>query len=100
VFREVADDEREWLHATRPGLMDRISASMGRHVAACIAEDLAAIRANLRPLLALAEAVEGAPECRVLEAQCKGFDDPDRNRIERLIKCAVRVRLVAVPDGE
>ena len=44
IFSEVTDDECDWLHATKPGLIDRISARMGRHMAACIAEDVAKLR--------------------------------------------------------
>lgn len=32
VFSPLKDEERTWLHETRPGLMDRIAASMGRHI--------------------------------------------------------------------
>jgi hypothetical protein len=47
VFPEPTKEQREWIHATAPGLMDRISASMGRHMAGCIADDLAKLKASL-----------------------------------------------------
>lgn len=47
AFPEPTKEQREWIHATAPGLMDRISASMGRHMAGCIAEDLAKLKAAL-----------------------------------------------------
>jgi hypothetical protein len=47
IFPEPTKEQRDWLHATRPGLMDRIGASMGRHMAACIAADIAKLRAAL-----------------------------------------------------
>lgn len=33
LFPEPEDADLKWLHATKPGLCDRISASMGRHMA-------------------------------------------------------------------
>lgn len=51
IFREVTDAERDWLHETKPGLIDRISASMGRHMASRIREDIG----KLRDLLAALE---------------------------------------------
>jgi hypothetical protein len=59
IFREPTKDERDWLHTTRPGLMDRIAASMGRHMAGLIARDLAKLRATL-------EAHPAAPDGYVL----------------------------------
>lgn len=47
VFPEPTKEQREWIHATAPGLMDRISASMGRHMAGCIADDLAKLKAAI-----------------------------------------------------
>ncbi len=47
IFREPSKDEREWLHATKPGLMDRVSASMGRHMVRLIRDDLRALTAAL-----------------------------------------------------
>ena len=43
IFSEPTADERKWLHEIRPGLQDRIAASMGRHVAKCL---LAALEAD------------------------------------------------------
>jgi len=40
VFAEVTDEEHAWLHKERPGLQDRIAASMGRHIAKVLAEAL------------------------------------------------------------
>jgi hypothetical protein len=36
VFSEPTAEERKWLHKTKPGLQDRIAASMARHVANCL----------------------------------------------------------------
>lgn len=47
VFPEPSKEDREWLHATRRGLMDRISASMGRHMVRLIERDLASLKAAL-----------------------------------------------------
>jgi len=47
IFPELTTEEREWMQANKRGLVDRISASMGRHIARCIREDLAGIRAAL-----------------------------------------------------
>src|SRR5690606_30499403 len=47
IFHEPTKAEREWLHATKPGLMDCIAASMGRHMSKMIAADLAKLRAAL-----------------------------------------------------
>jgi hypothetical protein len=47
IFSEPTDEEREWLHATKPGLMDRVSASMGRHMARMIQSDLSELRVAL-----------------------------------------------------
>ena len=47
MFHEPTKEERDWLHATKPGLMDCIAASMGRHIATCIALDIAKLRAAL-----------------------------------------------------
>lgn len=52
IFREVTDEESKWLHETRPGLIDRISAGMGRHMAGCIREDLATLRAAIAAMQA------------------------------------------------
>ena len=52
MFHEPTKEERDWLHAERPGLMDCIAASMGRHIAKCMAEDLATLQASLTPILA------------------------------------------------
>ena len=52
IFREVTDAEMKWLHETRPGLIDRISAGMGRHMAGCIREDLATLRAAIAAMQA------------------------------------------------
>lgn len=41
-----------------------------------------------------------APEARPLELQCKGFDDPDRERLNRMVKSGKRVRLVDVFDAD
>jgi hypothetical protein len=43
IFREITDEDRNWLHETRPGLMDRIAAGMGRHMYSQIAKDIAAL---------------------------------------------------------
>jgi hypothetical protein len=48
IFREVSDEEVNWLHTTKPGLCDRISAGMGRHIAKRIREDLTALRAAIK----------------------------------------------------
>jgi hypothetical protein len=32
AFPEVTDEERQWLREQRPGLQDRIAASMARHI--------------------------------------------------------------------
>lgn len=50
VFPEPTDEEREWLHENKRGLMDRIAASMGRHMAKCIREDIAALQAAIAAL--------------------------------------------------
>lgn len=42
-FSPPTPDELRWLKETRPGLLDRISADMGRHVAKCLASDFAAL---------------------------------------------------------
>jgi hypothetical protein len=47
IFHEPTKEERDWLHATRPGLMDCIAASMGRHISGMIAADLANLAAAL-----------------------------------------------------
>lgn len=47
IFREPSKEEREWLHTKKPGLMDRVSASMGRHMVRLIRDDLAALTAAL-----------------------------------------------------
>lgn len=39
-----------------------------------------------------------APEARPLELQCNGFDDPDRERLDKLVKSGKRVRLVEVKE--
>lgn len=52
IFHEPTKEERDWLHATKPGLMDCIAASMGRHMAKCIEQDIAALRAAIDALLA------------------------------------------------
>lgn len=44
IFSEPTKEALEWLHATRPGLIDCISASMGRHMAGLIASDVAKLR--------------------------------------------------------
>jgi hypothetical protein len=49
IFREITDEDREWLHRERPGLMDRIAAGMGRHMHKMIAQDIAALTAALNP---------------------------------------------------
>lgn len=66
MFSEVTEAEREWLHTTRRGLLDRISAGMGRHIAGCIRGDIAKLREALSVLTeALAERgwrpIESAP---------------------------------------
>ena len=48
IFHEPTKAEREWLHATKPGLMDCIAASMGRHMSKMIASDLAALQAAIQ----------------------------------------------------
>ena len=40
MFPEITEEERTWLIKTRPGLLDRISASMGRHMAKALLESL------------------------------------------------------------
>lgn len=50
IFREITDEDREWLHSTRPGLMDRIAAGMGRHMHKMIEKDIAALSTALRAL--------------------------------------------------
>ena len=47
IFPELTAEERDWMQANKRGFIDRISASMGRHIARCIREDLAGIRAAL-----------------------------------------------------
>jgi hypothetical protein len=61
AFPEPTDADREWIHGERRGLMDRIAASMGRHMASCIRDDLTKLReAWNRRAAPEAEAVEGA----------------------------------------
>lgn len=50
IFSEPTEAEREWMRSTKRGLMDRIAASMGRHMAKCIREDLAKLSAALRAM--------------------------------------------------
>jgi len=47
MFSELTEAERDWLHENKRGLMDRISASMGRHMVNMIASDLSELRAAL-----------------------------------------------------
>ena len=44
-FPEATPEQLQWLHETRPGLCDRISAGMGRHVARMIQSDITELRA-------------------------------------------------------
>jgi hypothetical protein len=45
-FSEPEPEELFWLRDAKPGLLDRISASMGRHVAKCLITDFDAAFAN------------------------------------------------------
>lgn len=47
VFPEPTERQRDWLHEASPGLMDRISACMGRHMAKMLSKDIASLRAAL-----------------------------------------------------
>ena len=57
--------------------------------------NLCAERDALRQRAERAEArVREAPVARPLELQCNGFDDPDRERLDAIVKSGKRVRLV------
>ena len=46
-FPEATPEQLQWLHETRPGLCDRISAGMGRHIARMIQSDITELRAAI-----------------------------------------------------
>jgi hypothetical protein len=58
--------------------------------------------ALVRELAELRRRVERAPVARPLELQCSGFDDPDRDRLDAIVKSGKRVRLLPeeVNDGQ
>lgn len=77
VFPEPTEKQRDWLHEGSPGLMDRVSASMGRHMSRMLTRDIAALRTALSGIPSTQAAVVDEAQWQAFAAALKlNLDEP------------------------